>query len=118
MEPIDLNIKRSLLELIISGLTYSSIIVIIDFLIILLLTQEQNQIVSYLSLVMLAEGGLGLIAGGAVASFRGLSNKFGEIILNSEPWDFKKQKKAEKQAQILIVTGCIIAFFGLLTSAI
>ncbi|MBT8172123.1 hypothetical protein KJN74_04570 [Candidatus Bathyarchaeota archaeon] len=74
--------------------------------------------ISSLSLVMLVEGGLGLLAGGAVASLRGLSHKIGEIIFNSEPWDFKKQKKAEKQAQILIVTGLMIVLFGLLISGI
>ena len=69
-------------------------------------------------MVIIAEGGLGLLAGGAVASFRGLSNKMGEIILNTEPWDFKKQKKVENQAQILILTGFILVLFGLLISGI
>ena len=85
--------QRALFELIISGLIYSFIITFFDVLIIFFLIQEQNQLIPYLSLVMLAEGGFGLLAGGVVASFRGLSNKIGEIILNSEPWDFKKQKK-------------------------
>lgn len=110
--------KRSIFELLISGLIYSSIIAFLDFLIILFFTEEQNQVLSTLSLVMLAEGGLGLLAGGTVASFRGLTHKMGEIIFNSEPWDFKKQKKAEKQAQIFIVTGFMIILFALLISAI
>ena len=110
--------KRSVLELFISGLIYSSIVTLLDFIIIFFLIQEQSQLVSNLTLIMLAEGGLGLAAGGTVASFRGLSNKMGEIIFNFEPWDFKKQKKAEKQAQILIATGFILMLIALLISAL
>ena len=110
--------KRAVFELLISGLIYSLIVVFLDFLIILFFTQEQDQVLSYLSLVMLAEGGFGLLAGGAVASFRGLTHKMGEVIFNSEPWDFKKQNKAEKQGQIFIVTGFLIIIFALLISAI
>ena len=110
--------RRSIFELLISGLIYSLIITFLDFLIILFFIKEQNQLLPTLSLVMLAEGGLGLLAGGAVASFRGLTHKMGEILFNSEAWDFKKQKKAEKQAQIFIVTGFLIIIFALLISAI
>jgi len=109
---------RSVIELFISGLIYSLIIILLDFIIIFFLIQEQSQLVSNLSLIILAEGGLGLVAGGAVTSFRGLSNKMGEIIYNSEPWDLKKQKKAEKQAQVLIVTGFILLLIALLISAL
>ena len=110
--------KQSIFELLISGLIYSLIIAFLDFLIILFFTQEQHQLLPTLSLVMLAEGGFGLLAGGAVVSFKGLTHKMGEIVFNSEPWDFKKQKKAEKQAQIFIVTGFLIILFALLISAI
>lgn len=111
-------LKRSIFELLISGLIYSLIVVFLDLLIILIFTQGQNHVLSTLSLVMLGEGGFGLLAGGTVASLRGLTHKMGEIIFNSEPWNFKKQKKAEKQAQIFIVTGFILIFFALLISAI
>ena len=97
--------KHSIIESFISAIIYSSIFIILDIILIFVFIQEPNQLLSTLSLVLITEGGLGLAGGGIVASFSGVTNKVGEIIWNSEPWSFKKQKKAEQQAQKLIIIG-------------
>jgi len=109
---------KSVLELFASCFIYSSIIILIDFIFVLFLSQELTQIASILSFVMLAEGGLGLTVGGAFASFARIGNKMGEVVFNSEPWDIKRQKKAEKQAQVFIVVGCVLLLIALLISAV
>ena len=72
---------------------------------------------SWVSFVLLIEGGLGLASGGIVASYSPVVSKFGEIVFRSEPWSKTRQKTAEKQGQILIVVGFFLLLTGLLISA-
>ena len=109
---------KSALELVASCLVYSLIVVLIDFVIILFFRRELNQIASSLSFVMLFEGGLGLTVGGGVVLYSPIGSKMEEVIFHSEPWNAKRQKEAEKQAEAWIVTGIILVFAALLISAL
>jgi hypothetical protein len=109
---------KSALELFASCLFYSLIAILIDIVLILLLRHELSQIVSPLSFIMLAEGALGLIIGGAVASFSPLRGKIDEVIFHAKPWNATRQKEAEKQARAWIITGGILVFEALLVSAL
>lgn len=106
------------LELIGSCLVYSLLVVCADFLIVLLFTQEVSQLASTVSFILLIEGGLGLTSGGVAAMYSPIMSKMGEILFRSEPWDAKRQKTAEKQAQLLIIVGFFLLLIGLLISAI
>jgi hypothetical protein len=105
------------LELFASCLIYSSIIILIDFVLILFFRQELAQIVYSLSFVVLIEGGVGLTVGGAIVLYSPLSAKMGEVILHSKPWDAKRQREAEAQAKTWIATGSILVSVALLISA-
>jgi hypothetical protein len=109
---------KSALELFASCLFYSLIAILIDIVLVLLLRQELNQVVSSLSFIILIEGALGLIVGGAVAFFSPLRSKMDEVIFHSKPWNATSQKEAEKQARTWILTGAILVFAALLASAL
>lgn len=109
---------KSLLNLLVSCCVYALIVLLIDFVSILLLGAEQASFASSLSLLMLLEGGIGLIVGSAVALYSPVISKVEEVIFHSEPWNAKRQKQAEKQGYPWIGTGGILVLTGLLVSAI
>jgi hypothetical protein len=91
---------------------------LIDFVAILVFWRELSQVASTLSIVLLGEGGLGLVLGGAMASYSPIVSKLGEVFFRSKPWDAKHQRDAEKQARTWIATGSILVFAALLVSAL
>jgi len=99
-------------------LLYSLIVILIDFVLIVSLTGGTNQITYTLSFVMLLEGGISLIVGGATALYSPSVAKISEALFHSKPWNSKHQKQTEKQVEVLIVTGIILVFEALLFSAI
>ena len=111
-------IKKTLPELLARTLLYTFIIILIDFVIIISLQRELNQITESLSFVLLFEGGIGLTVGGAAASYSPVSAKISEVLFHSKPWNAKRQKEAEKQARAWIATGIIFVFAALLLSAV
>jgi hypothetical protein len=106
------------LELMASCLIISLAVTLVDLIIILVFTREPNQIVSNLALVMLVEGALGLIVGGAIAFFSPAASRVGEGILRSKPWDAKRLREAERQGAAWIVTGIFLVLLGFLVSAL
>jgi len=109
---------KTALKLFASCLIYSLIITLIDFVIVFLFTKDFNQLLSSVSLILLLEGGLGLIMGGGAVMYSPVASKLGEILFKSEPWNAKRQKEVEKQAQVLIFAGFLLLLIGLLVSAI
>ena len=81
-------------------------------------TLGSNRIVFYLSLLLLVEGGLALTIGGTLAFFSPTIGKIGEGVFRREPWDAKKQKAAERQARVWIITGTFLVFVSFLVSAL
>jgi len=67
---------------------------------------------------MLAEGGLGLTVGGAIALYSPIVSKMSEVLFHSKPWSATRQKEAEEQAKAWIVTGTILVLLALLISAL
>lgn len=114
---ISMNVK-SALELLASCLIYSSIVILIDFVLVFFFIGQLTQIISPLSMVMLIEGGLGLIVGGAVASYSPIVSKFEEVFFHSEPWTAARQKQAEKQGLAWIATGSLLVLVAFLISAV
>jgi len=110
--------KKTVLELLARCLFYSSIVIVIDFVLIFAFQGGLNRITDSLSFVILLEGGIGLTAGGATASYSPLGAKINEVFFHSKPWNAKRQKEAEKQARAWIVTGVILVFEALLVSAV
>ena len=108
---------KTTLELIARCLVYSSIVILIDFVLIVSLSGGLNQITYSLSFVMLLEGGIGLTIGGAAALYSPLVAKISETIFHSKPWNAKRQKDVENQAKIWIVAGIILILAALLLSA-
>jgi hypothetical protein len=109
---------KSALKLFATCLAYSSIVILIDSVLVLFFSRESNQIVSSLSFIMLVEGGLGLTIGGAIALYSPIVNKMGEVLFRSKPWSATSQKEAEKQAKTWIATGTILVLLALLISAL
>jgi len=109
---------KPLLELMASCLVYSLIVMLIDSVALFFFLRDLNLVASSLSFVMLVEGGIGLTVGGAVVLYSPTVNKLGEVIFHSKPWNAKRQKAAEKQANSWIATGVILVFAALLISAI
>lgn len=109
---------KFLLRLVASCCVYSLVILLIDIVSILLLRVEPTRIASSLSLIVLLEGGIALIVGGATALYSPVISKVEEVIFHSEPWDAKRQKQLEKQGHPWIVTGGILVLAALLVSAL
>jgi len=109
---------ENIFELIARCLLYSSIVILIDFVLIAFLLGGLNKITYSLSFIMLLEGGIGLTVGGATASYSPLTAKIGEAVFHSKPWTAKRQKEAEAQARVWIVTGTILIIAALLMSAV
>jgi hypothetical protein len=99
-------------------LLYSLIIILIDFVLIAALTGEITNITSTLSFVMLIEGGIGLIMGGATAMYSPSAAKINEVLFHSKPWNPNRQKEIEKQMRAVIITALILVIEALLVSAI
>ena len=107
---------RSILDLIASCLIYSFVIFLADFILFLIIWKDLTLIDSSLSLLILAEGGLLLIVGGAIGLNSPIIGKMGEIFLHSKPWNAERQKKIEKQTKAWILTGIILVFIALFLS--
>lgn len=109
---------KNALTLIGSCVIYSLLVALIDLIIVFVFTQDLANLASGLSFIMLIEGGLGLISGGVAASYTPIFSKMGEVIFHAEPWNAKRQKNVEKQAQVLILVGLFLLLLALLVSTI
>ena len=109
---------KSALELLARSLVYSLIVVVIDFVVIVFLGYGADQLTYVLSFVVLLEGGICLIAGGASVFYSPSFAKVSEVLFHSKPWDAKRQKQVEQQVQVFIVTGAFLVGEALLLSAI
>lgn len=109
---------KSVLELFVSCFIYSSIIILIDFILIAFFSGGIDSQINYsLSFVMLLEGGIGLIVGGTVALYSPSLSKMNEVFFHHKPWSYKRQKQIEKQVEPLIIIGLILVIEALLLSA-
>jgi hypothetical protein len=108
---------KTALKLITKFLLYSLIIMLVDFAFIFALTRGTDQITYTLSFVMLIEGGIALIVGGAAASYSPLSAKLSEVIFHTKPWNARRQKEVETNARAWITAGIILVLEALLLSA-
>lgn len=109
---------KTVLEFLAASLLYFSIVVLADFVIIFFFLGDPNQIKDSLSFVMLLEGGIGLVAGGAAVFYSPLGAKISEILFHSKPWNANRQIETEKHAIIWISTGIFLVFAALLLSAV
>ena len=91
---------------------------IVTIIVILIFTRNPGQILQVATLVLLGEGGLMLMVGGAEASFTPTIGKIAGVIFRSEPWDAKRLREAEGTARVWIATGIFLFLFGLLTSTL
>ena len=80
--------------------------------------QELSQVISNLMLVMLAEGGLGLVAGGFIGLNSPIIRRIEEDFLHVKPRKHKDKGEHEKQTKTLIITGIFLIIAALLLSAI
>jgi hypothetical protein len=106
------------LEFILQCIVYSLIIVVATIAVVVVFTREALEILLILNYALLAEGGLAMVVGGAVASFSPAIGKIGEVVFRSEPWDAKRLREAEGTARVWIVTGIFLFLFWLLVSAL
>jgi len=91
---------------------------LIDTGVLLVIYQELTEVVSYLSLVMLAEGGLGLIVGGFIGMNSPIISRIEEDFFHIKPQKPKDRKELEKQAKTLVITGIILTIISLLLSIV
>jgi hypothetical protein len=108
---------KSLFEFIARCLIYSSIVILIDFVILVFLVGGFSEIIYSLSFVALFEGGISLVVGGAAALYSPASAKISEVIFRTKPWNAKRQKEVETQAKSWIATGLFLVLEALLLSA-
>ena len=109
---------KSVIKFLATSLLYSSIVCLVDFLIIYFYLGDLNQIQESLSFVMLLEGGIGLTAGGAAVFYSPMGAKISEVLFHSKPWNAKRQIETEKHALVWIGTGIFLVFSALLVSAV
>jgi hypothetical protein len=109
---------KNVLQLFSRSLIYSLLIMLTDFVFIAVLTGRINQIILNLSFVMLIEGGIALIVGGATVLYSPSVAKVSEVLFHSKPWNYKRQKEIEKQMKEVIAIGFILVFVSLLLSTI
>lgn len=107
---------KDALTLLVECSILSLIIVFIDFIIFVVFASELSPITSTLSLIVLLEGGLCLVAGGGVVLYTPSLAKLGQFFFRSKPWNATRQKHMEKQMQILIITGLFLVLYGLIVS--
>lgn len=108
---------KTVLEFCTKLFLYSTIIILIDFVLILAFTRVTNDIVKILSFVMLVEGGIVLIVGGVTASYSSLYAKLSEVVFHTEPWNAKRQKETEINARAWIILGIFLVIEALVLSA-
>lgn len=109
---------KSILDLFLLCLVYSGVMILINVVVLYLIFQELIEVVSYLYLVTLAEGGLGMIVGGFIGLNSPIIRRIEQDFLRSKTPRFKDRKELEKQAKRLIMTGTILVVVALLLSAI
>ena len=97
---------------------YSLIIILIDTVLIFIFLRDFNDFTYNLTLLMLIEGGLGLILGSFVASFSPSVAKLGEILFRSKPQDFTRKKETEKQMREVIIMSLIFIIEALIISGL
>ena len=106
------------LDLLVSSLVYSFVVILIDIVVLFVVYPELSQVLSNLTLVMLAEGGLGLVAGGFIGLNSPIIRRIEEDFLHVKPRKHEDKREHEKQAKTLIVTGIILIIAALFFSAI
>ena len=109
---------KTVFESIVRASFYSLIIILIDAILIIVIKWRMNQIVYALSFVLLFEGGISLVVGGAVTLYSPSVGKISEVLFHSKPWDAKRQKEIEKQMVVFILTGVVLIIEALFLSAI
>jgi predicted membrane channel-forming protein YqfA (hemolysin III family) len=109
---------KTALKLLLRLFLYSVIIILIDASIIFLLSLGVETFAYTLSLVILIEGGLGLIFGSVLAAYSPSAAKISEILFHSKPWKLNRQKENEKQMRAVIITAFILIIEALLVSAL
>jgi len=109
---------KTVLKVILRSLLYSSIVILINLILIIFITGGFNQILYNLSFLMLFEGGVCLVVGGAAALYSPIGAKLNEMIFHSKPWNAKRQREVENQAKPWIVTGIILIVAALIVSAL
>jgi len=112
-ERVSVPSVKSALKFVVACLVYSLIISFATLVVILVFTRELERVLLFLSYALLVEGGLALTTGGVIASFSSTIGRLGENVLHAKPWDAKRQKEAERQARLWIVTGVFLFFVGL-----
>lgn len=110
--------RKTSLEYLIRSLFYSFIVFFIDAILIIIINLGMNQIGETLSFLLLVEGGICLVVGGAVALYSPSVGKINEILFHSKPWNAKRQKEIEKHMGVIIITGTFLIIEALLLSAI
>ena len=105
-------------ELIALSIVFSVVVTVIDLAVILVFIRDASEVVSDITLVMLAEGGVGLAVGGAIAFFARAINKVTEGVFHSEPWTAERQREAERQGRFWIVTAIFLVAESFIVSAL
>ena len=113
-----MNRTRTVIKILAEGLFYSSIVILIDLLIIFFIQGGFNEVLDVLSFILLLEGGIGLVVGGASVSYVPLGAKISEALFHSKPWSADRQRETEKQAILWIITGVFLVFEALILSVV
>jgi hypothetical protein len=114
----DLIIMKTVLKVILRSLLYSSIVILINLILVAFITGGFNKIIYNLSFLMLFEGGVCLVVGGVAASYSPIGARLNEMIFHSKPWNAKRQREAESQAKRWILIGIILIVVALSLSAL
>ena len=110
--------RKTSLEYLVRSLVYSLIVFFIDAILIIIINWGMNQIGDTLSFLLLVEGGICFVVGGAVALYSPSVGKINEVLFHSKPWNAKRQKEIEKQMAVIIISGIFLIIEALLLSAI
>ena len=106
------------LELLARCLVYSFVVILIDLVLILILGKALDRVVSSLSLVILVEGGVGLIVGGALGMNSPIIARIGERVFHTNTRSAGGHTGIEKQAKSWIISWIILVSAGILLCAL
>ena len=109
---------RSVLDLLALCLVYSFVVVLIDIVVLFAVYQDLIPVFSFLSLILLAEGGLGLVVGGFIGLNSPIIRRVEEDFFHIKRRNSEDKRGFEKHARTMIVTGIILVIMALLFSVI
>ena len=99
----------------VESLLVCNIILLLDIIIVSISFTDAGVVVYFVSLLMLLEGGMGLVVGGLLVVSAGPGmTKVGERIFHGEPYTVQRYRHREGEARVLFLVSVLLIVIGYL----